>query len=739
VIIPPRIFHVASARSRPYLALLALPLFFAPVLLSQELKQRSAPARPAVDLHGDQPSDNSAGVIALRRLNPPLRAAARLRFSSDGSHLLIQDQAGIFVLSHQPLHILLYADIGKAYPAAFSSDSQSVSILGRDLVLTTWHLSDPHTPERRELRVQHGCLDAQLSPDAAWIACFTPEFVLDLYRTGDLQRVYSQRLGSAIPGAALVPIARNRDSPFSIPFGFMSADITELADRGTFRSAIYFAPDAKFLLVNEATSSFQLDLPSLRKSPVPGAIHKIAHGILGLFADDRALVSLPNPKKDPVRQIVSLSTGNVVAPVVFTAETAVLASNPRFALLMNFDVSGVTVFDLEKNTELATPPNLGADVYGDELVLCNAEGELRLYHLCEQRSTVVVRLPLGPFPSLGSALADPSLTTLALSLQGSGAAFDLATGNRLSALRTFHGLSFAAADSAFLGVLSRGKAFPAVLHWAKSQPNTSDMPAWTTEKALDLIPSRSAFISYAFHDDIGFHAPMVSPRGEVPFELRGLDPATGRELWHHEYGLNAPVPFSDPQGTRIVLGWRAHTSTAETQAKRFPAAREAFKKSKLKDQDSFFEVLDASSGASLGGVLVQFGSGPVSFDSAFCVGNFLFLIKDAYRLSVFRLSDGALLGRFRGNYPAANDAAKLFALDDGTGKLTLYNLQTAARLAERHFPDHIDYLCFSEKGDRLLVLTAHQVAYLLDVKKTIEAFPAAPAPATESAEPPENP
>jgi len=66
-------------------------------------------------------------------LNPPLRADSRIRFSPDGSHLLIQDSAGIFVLSHKPLRILLYADIGKAYPAAFSADSQEVSILNRNL------------------------------------------------------------------------------------------------------------------------------------------------------------------------------------------------------------------------------------------------------------------------------------------------------------------------------------------------------------------------------------------------------------------------------------------------------------------------------------------------------------------------------------------------------------------------------------------------------------------------------
>ena len=718
----------------PGLFFLVVPLLFLQELKPRELNRRSAPARPGPDLPDHTLTDNLAGILSSHRLNPPLRAGARLRFSPDGSHLLIQDQAGIFVLSHKPLKILLYADIGRAYPAAFSADSQGLSILGRDLVLTAWNFSEPDKPQRRELPVQRGCLDAQLSPDAAWIACFTPEFFLDLYRASDFQRVYSQRLGSAWAEMALIPIARNRDSPLSIPFGFMAADFSALADRGAFRSAIYFAPDAKFLLVNEEAASFLLDLPSLRKSNVPGAIHKVAHGILGFPSEDRVLVvSEPNSKKDPIRQIISLTTGSFLASAAFSSDSAAVAGNPRFALLTNFDAPGVTLFDLEKNTALPTPPNLGADVYGDDLALINAEGELRLYHLGDEQPSAVGRLPLGSAPPLRSALPDPSLSTLALSLNGAGAVFDLATGNRLSAFRNFQGVSFASSDSAFLSVVLYGKTSPGTLHWAKNQVPPPDAPAWTDDKTLDLIPSRNTFISYSFHNDTGIRGPLIGPKGEVPFLLRGLDPATGRELWHHQYDRDSPVPFSDPQGSRLVLGWKAHALAAETAAKRFPAAREAYKKTKLKYQDSFFEVLDAASGASVGGVLVQFGSGPVSFDSAFSAGNFLFLTKDKYRLTVFRLNDGTLLGRFRGNDPAVSGEAKLLALDDGAGKVALYNLETAAKLAERKFRDYVSYLCFSENGDRLLVLTVHQMVYILDVKKTIEAFPAAPAPAREPA------
>jgi hypothetical protein len=699
-------------------------LFLLAVLVAsaQELKHRSAAAGPSTDLSAEKPADKSPDVVSDHLLNPPLRADSRIRFSPDGSLLLIQDQAGIFVLSHKPLRILLYADIGKAYPAAFSADSQEVSILNRNLVLTTWRLSESTKPQQRELPIANGCLDAQLSPDAVWIFCFTPEFVLDLYRTSDLQRVYSQRLGPGALGHAFVPMARIPDSPFSIPFGFMTASFSALADRGTFRSAIYFAPDARFLLVNEEVASFRLELPSLQKSNVPGGVRKFSRGILGFPSGGRVLVS--DPKKDPARQILSLSSGETVGTVSFTADNAFLASNPRFALLVNFCSAGVTAaFDLEKNSSVNIAPNLGGDIFGDEVALLNSEGQLSLYQLGADRPSASGRLPLGPLPALHSALADPSLSTLLLSLQGSGAGYDLATGKRLAPFKSVRGVLFGALDSAFLIAPSPKKYFPSVLHWTKGESPISDIPLWLADKVVDLVSSQTAFVSYSFYDGSGSNVPVVGRGGEVFFRLRGLDPSTGRELWHHPFERDAPVPFSDPQGDRIVLGWKAQTGSAESAARRFPAAREAFKKHKLKDQDSFFEVLDAASGTSLGGVLVQFGGGPISFDSAFSVGNFLILSKDVSRVTVFRLNEGTLVGRFRGGNPTISEAAKLLALHDGSGRLNLYSLETGARIAERRMPDYINYLRFSEKGDRLLVLTAHQFAYVLDVKKTIESFP----------------
>jgi hypothetical protein len=89
--------------------------------------------------------------------------------------------------------------------------------------------------------------------------------------------------------------------------------------------------------------------------------------------------------------------------------------------------------------------------------------------------------------------------------------------------------------------------------------------------------------------------------------------------------------------------------------------------------------------------------------------------------------------RLRGTRLAANSVANRFVLDEGAGKLSFYDLSTGGKLAERYFAGAIAFLHFSQNGDRLLVLTHHQEIFVLDVRKTIEAFP---PPVTGAAEDP---
>ena len=712
---------------------LTLLLGFARVSDPQELKHRSTAPPPTPNL---PPSED---ILFHAQLTPPLQGNTLLRFSPDGTRVLIQAGGSLFVVSRNPLSLLLAADVGEAYPAAFSGDSQSVSVLSHSLMLTTWQLSDPNHPVRLEARSTNGCVDAKLSPDAAWIVCWSPDFSLEIYRAGNLQRAFSQKVGPEHTAVDLFSIPLRRDSPFAGPFGFMPArDLASLAGRRGYRAPVHFSPDSKFLLFNDESASFRIDLPSLNKTNLPGFFHKHPRGILGISTGENALVR--DSKKDPVFEMVSLAGGERIAPASFSADTANLASNPRYALLGSIGSPGVTLFDLQNDRPLPAAPNLAADVWGDEMAAVSPQAELLFYHLGQDQPVAGGRLPVVSFPLLRSALADSSLSTLALSMDGAAATFDLSNGKRLAGFKSFRGVAFAAPDVAVLATSVHGKPVTQVSYWSKNAAADLAKSDWTAEKTVDLLPSQKAFVAYSFSTASGSSRRSFLQFGlkdEFPYELRGLDIANGRELWKRIYSDDTPVPFTDPQGARIVLGWRADSDSARSVAKHFPSAHESFKSLKVKDLDSLFEVLDAATGVSSGAVLVQFGSGPASFESAFAVGDFLILTKDLFRHAIFRISDGKPLGRLRGGLVAVSEFAKMVVTDDGAGKLSFYNLETMAKIAVRPLPDYLSYLRFSETGDRLLVLTAHQQIIILDTKKTIEAYP---VPATrEDEHPSENP
>jgi len=93
------------------------------------------------------------------------------------------------------------------------------------------------------------------------------------------------------------------------------------------------------------------------------------------------------------------------------------------------------------------------------------------------------------------------------------------------------------------------------------------------------------------------------------------------------------VAFPESPGCAARVGLESKSDGARDAARRQSAAQQTLKKAKLDEHDTFFEVLDARSGKSLGAVLAQVGSHASSFDAAFSAGDSLILSKTAFAIS----------------------------------------------------------------------------------------------------------
>ena len=716
--------------------------------------------------HSSQESLNR--LVSRQQLTPPLRSTnASLRYSHDGRYLALQDQAGIYLLSRAPLKLLGYLDAPGSYPVRFSADSETIIMISRNLTYERWRIRDGQRLDSRALAITDGCVDAQLSPDGALLACYRPDFQLGILDLSSGGWIFLDKVHDTDPHVTILPIPLDLDVPFAGPFGFtLSRDMNLLANRGINRLPMAFSPDGRTLLAGELTGAVRIDTVERKKAKLPSAIQKLMDGTVAIQNESTALV-IPRGRSAEAA-VRSLRDGSVLATPHLRADSASLATDSRYALLHDSGAPATRVFDLQQDRPVETPENTAVDVFAGELAVATKNGELLLFRRGEHAPFASVLLPAESLSPLHRAAVTPGLERVAIAGQGEAGLFEIASGRLISNLEEFSAVHFKDSSRAFLltpepgpepslpleyvidrvdaqgsvhasptdreATLARG---PQTI-WQLDATDGKVSPAWEGGETL-LRAAGAVLFEYSFENlaGKGLFLPRVdtvsSGRGArlpqgigVPFRLRTLDLASGKELWSRTFSGLPPVPFADPQGERLVLSWEAKSAGAWAAAKHTTAAKEALNNAKLTDQDSFLEVLEARTGKSLGGVLVQTGSGPANFDLVFSVGESIIFSRDAVRVYVYSILDGKLKAKLVGARPSANAESNLLALDMGLGQLAIYDLNTTIKLDEEIVPDTIIYTHFSADGQRLFVLTENQYAFVLDMRSVRQARSLAP-------------
>ena len=670
---------------------------------------------PAASPQSGRPREKLHDVLSRVPLSPPLRQQAALHFSPDGRFLLLQDSTGIFIISREPLAVLGHVDAPRVYGAIFSSDSQFLRIVGPSLGVSSWKLPSFLSTPNIDLPLKGGCLDARVSPSSEALACYRPDDSVQIYSLATGEELYadSPRKDSPLTSRTLLPL--NTDRPYAGPIGFVMIDsLAPLADRRLLHIPMFFSPDGSDLLIApNYSSSFHIDISSKKKTLIHGSLSKHKFTILSRLDTNRVLVVDPENKE--TSQIISLDTEIRPVSLPFSPDSARLADNSRFLLWRESSHRDVRVFDLQENRSVDVPPNIGLDISGNEVASYTESGTLFLRHWGEVLPYRSAPMPLSSLSQLNFASVDPALKRLAFSSADGGGVFLTDNGKPFFSvsLPKFFSASLAEPAFAWLALSETGQSPAQIEKLDFATGHVSSLTLIGKELYRSAGP---VLAEYSFESPFDDRVSMISVRGGVSYRLRALDPTSGKELWKRTFIRGTPIPFPDPQGDRLVLGWNAKDDSAEEAASHFPAAKQIFKKAKRKEQDSFFEVLDVRSGKPLGGVLVQAGSGPSAFDLAFSTGDLLILSKDERRVSLYSLQNGTLLAHLVGEKPVTNAQTNLLALDASAGRLVLYDLRTGAKVDDQLFPDDIAYMQFSRDGKRLLVLTSHQLVFILSTE-----------------------
>jgi hypothetical protein len=674
------------------------------------------------------------GVLSRQRLAPPLRGPAlQVRFSPDGAHIMIQDEAGIYILTRQPLGLTLAITAPRALAARFSADSKTLIVATRSLNIARYDLALSWKISETAPLVAPVCLAAELSADGELAACYDTELRLRILRTSTGDELFSDQFRAPPPRHIPIPVPRGRETAFAEPFGyFYAAGMKAWIGRREFEFSMAFSPDNRFLLARDSSgAAIAVDVSSRKKIGIPRSLNRNLEKAW-CFADPGRIVVLESKKKGE-SELFTFPGGVLTGRLPATGTAAVTMSEQRYLRVESPYAEEPGVFDLESNRFLENLRKGTTDIFKDFAVTYSSDGEVSLYKIGEHQTLERQMLPLDSLPPLRMVSVSPDLQNLAISFRGAGAIYRITTGEQIASHPKMNGAWFSSDEIVCLRSrlpddspapvqkldLKSGK----VLHtWSEPESLSVDRLRDDIHAGGSVLLVDLPAVFSPKPGDVG-----LQMKSTQAYTLRALDMEKGTRLWERVFTLGVPVPFADPQGERVVLAWVATTEAAQAEAKQVLHGTRRSNMANRSEHDTFFEVLNARNGKVLGGVAAQIGAGPEDFESVFSVGDALILVKDDVRITVFSLSTGLEIGRLFGSVPAASGESNLLAASDHK-HLKLYDLKTGAKKDEYVFPDDMAYLHFSADGKRLLAVTAHQMAYVLDVAGASNPVPAVVKP-----------
>lgn len=662
-------------------------------------------------------------LISVARLSPPLKAAAsQVRFSPDGKYLLVQVESGVYILDRHPLEVRAWIEAPGALLARFSSDSKTLVLATRELDITRWDLSTNKVSNGRSLGADTGCLTSELSANGSLAACLDPRLVLKVFRTDTDDEIVSVPSDGADSASYVGLIPLSQETGYAEPFGYLVSDTLEpLAGRGIFPARLLFSPGGHFLVAVESSRApVCLDLVETRRVGCPAEIRKHPELTRGFVSPDEIAVA-DSDKRGRV-QILAFPGGHRESTLGLTAPTAVLTTQPGYLVVRGTgNDREAALFDLRADAELrTTDQGTEMDLAGGTLATYSRDGELDLLDVKSGVREGKIALPAPWLPALRAAIASPNLDSIAVGIRGDGGLFRTATGDRVASLTGLRGGWFAENGKSYAGqydgrTVSVLQPDPATGRSGRLWSQTvSSNTQFTIQDAHFSGPALLIFERSALY---------VTPSG-VPFspgyqrrgKLRALDVQTGGQLWSIDWQDDLPVPYADPQGKRLALGWRAESNGGKALAKRYPALRKQMEAVKLTLNDAVFEVLESATGKTVGVVLVRSGWGPGSFDSVYAAGDYLVCVQNGARITTYSLQTGEVQIRVFGYHPSVSGAAGLLAGAEGN-RVRLYSLKDARLRGEYLFPNAPVYMRFSADGSRLLVLTVQQFLYNVSVAR----------------------
>src|SRR3984885_10519837 len=259
-------------------------------------------------------------VISKAQLSPPLETDLRaLRFSPDGSRILLQDESTVYIISRNPLAIEITAPARYALPARFTADSTSLIVAMRDRIVQRWSIADRKIADTKTLGTGADCNFAALSPMGTYYACFGTKMDFHVFEVSSGNEVYAAKTADSPNLYAF------RIEPFHVglsrsePFGYFFAGNAPFPFAVMAKATnIRFSPDERYVLATGFNQQFvAADLRARLKVSLNGSLRRaVEEGALQFVAPGR--VAVTSRTKPEASVVQSFPDGAVLANLGIT-------------------------------------------------------------------------------------------------------------------------------------------------------------------------------------------------------------------------------------------------------------------------------------------------------------------------------------------------------------------------------------------------------------------------------------
>lgn len=656
------------------------------------------------------------GVLAKLQLSPPLRSDIyHLRFSPNGAYVLAQDDAGISVLSRDPFKPLfrINTEFDDTYYANFTPDSKEVVFYTDNLRVERWSVSEARQLEVKEVVLLKGCLQTALSPDGKLLACLDPDFDLNLLRVQTGEIVWKKK-------------------EFYVPdywqwwavYASVELRGEDSSDLNLAVLNMKFSPDGRHFVAGyhdrwSGSVAEVIDTTAMTKVSVPDFLKRLIAGGFTFIGNDRvAGINRDNFKKSAVAKFPS---GEVVTELELWRKGMTAATLGDYLLIRPIKDYALGVMDINTKTIAKVNQRAALDIYAPYFVAEMRNGEVGLYRLEKNEFVANALLNNDALGRLRVAEVSPDLKWLALSGRSRGGVWNLSKGEGALALRNFQG-GHVSDDGYFYGDFPKTEEVDRNI--AKFNLNNGEAVSGPKIESS----SSHQFGQYLFTikstkekentkpAEVDEKKPTFNPmlfRGDVTIEM--FDARTMKSLWVKPFTKEAPRVWLYPVNQTMVLVWDVSSDAAKAEISADPRLTQTVAGMKEKQGDYFLKILDAQNGNDIGKLLIETGKGSFRLSSIFAAGDSVIVTDTQNRVLVYSLKTGQQKGRVFGGYAAVSEVSRLLCVENESGKIAVYDLETMEKRDEFTFSSPISMLRFSQDGQRLFVLTIAQTVYMLDV------------------------